>query len=420
MGLLSGVIDDIGDKIDAALRNTGEWAASVLDKGTQIYNRFIGVGYEAITKDIDSGDFSSFWTVVNNANRIMISIASTVMVFLFLYNIITDALEVSKEVNLWGTVKQLVKLIICNFIVANSLVIVKSILKAGTIIAVAMTGNVSELGVNIYDNDEGLNEDIKNGLITRVHGLSGLITTIVAVLGAIVMIACAIMIIFEVYKRFFKIFVLMPFASLSFSTFVMGDGNRGNEMFRGYIKNTLVISAEAIIIVLCMAFTAVLTKDDGGFISSLFKIDGDPVVLKCELDSSDEAELFNSLFSSNRKGFSISKEQVLSKFNDGENVYSILTSSEYDSYTVSGTVDLEGVTTSSGLINSFSDGNWMEGMISEMFSNNIYNYPVYVTSYKEISLGVSLIYILWACFPMILCAGAVKESGILAQKAFGM
>ena len=438
MGWGTNVIDSIGDKIDEALSDTGKWCASVLDKGTIIYNRFISVAYDAVTKPIDDSDFSSFWTVINNLNRVMVTISCTIMVFLFLYNLITDALEVSKEVNLWGVVKQLVKLIVCNFIVANSLTIVRSILKFGTTLALLVTGTLSSMDVDIY-SEQGLSDELTNSFVRRVHGVSGLLVTIIALLAAVVMMGSAITIILEVYKRFFKIFVLIPFASLSFSSFVMGDGNRGNEIFRGYLKNMLVVSFESIVIVLCMAFCSILTKDDGGFMNSLFTTE-DIDALSATINSQDEMLDFNNFFHNEaiRNNYSNSSDEaaVKSYFQTPNNIYAMC-SPEYEYYSIIGDYDVDAFhksyndsssstssDTSSDTSSSLSSTSGLTSMITKLATiqnaaYNSYKYPVTVEAYKELSLGGALLLVLSAVLPMILCAAAVKEAPMLASKAIG-
>ena len=73
-------------------------------------------------------------------------------------------------------------------------------------------------------------------------------------LASIVIVMCGVMITMEIYQRIFKIYILIPFSTLSYSTFVMGNRS-GGEVFSGYLKSIIQVALEAMVIMLAISFT---------------------------------------------------------------------------------------------------------------------------------------------------------------------
>ena len=87
-----------------------------------------------------------------------------------------------------------------------------------------------------------------------VSGIRGVFLLVVYVLGSIVIVMCGVMITMEIYQRIFKIYILIPFSTLSYSTFVMGNRS-GGEVFSGYLKSIIQVALEAMVIMLAISFT---------------------------------------------------------------------------------------------------------------------------------------------------------------------
>ena len=244
MGLLSSVGSRIVEAIDDLLADTGDWASSILDAGAHIYNKFVDVAHAIVTKDIHDPTFQDFWNVIENLNSVVVVIASVLLVLMFLYTLVQTSLQPRQEVDLKSVAKDFIKMILCNLLITQAINIVSAIFTFGTRLARLVVGATDS---SLVDADRGIGENLSFAFERGVSGISGLLIVILSLIGAVIMVSSALMIVMEIYKRFFRIFVLIPFASISFSTSVMADGH-GNEVFKGYLKHIIAAAFESVII----------------------------------------------------------------------------------------------------------------------------------------------------------------------------
>lgn len=403
MAWYDSALDGLKELVDDLLKNTGEWCADVLDTGTKYYNKFIAFAYELVTKDIEDGSFQQFWDVVDFMNSVFVVIASTLLVMLFFYTLFESSMESRAEVSMWRTVFDYIKLLVANLLIVNSLNIVIAIFKFGTKVALYAVRSTGGNAV-IANKDAGLNETDKMLFTEGVFGIEGLVIFIVALIGAVVMIASAAMIIMEIFKRFFKIFTVIPFASLTFATFVLPD-NKGGEMFRGYIKNALATSIEAGLIVFSLVVSSSLvgsSATDTSLMGELFNISGDELSIKTvNLETEEESEAFEKycklviVFGGTPSSDTPFYDEIGNDFdsykiepNNMDNVYGAL----------------EGSGSIADKINAAKDA----------------MYPATGYAIKSLDIGTALLLVVKCILPMILTAAVVKEVPSYATKALGM
>ena len=415
MGIFSSIGSSIVDGIDSLLADTGEWASSILDAGAKVYNRFVDVAYALVTKDIHDGTFADFWKVIDTVTGVFVAVASVLLVLMFLYTLVQTSLAPQHEVDIKSIVIDFIKMLLCNLLITQAVNIVSAIFTFGTKLASAAVGGVAGQGIKVTDPERGLDEAVKTGMRNGVGGISGLLVVILALIGAVVMIGSALMIVLEIYKRFFRVFVLIPFASISFTTSVMGDGH-GNEVFKGYLKSIIATALEAVIISMCLAFCAVLTIPPEGeaqssFMGSLFSfVSKDTGVKTMEINNYEELENFvQYAYARERSSFSdvagtvgwISNDWGLAKLGD------------FDYYRVE-------------YINGFkkadntNQSNPVDELLGAVSEKVVPAYPVRVIVGKRLSLGAGLILVLQTIFPMVLTAGAIKEAPGYASKVMGL
>ena len=406
MGLLSSIGEKIIDAVNKLLADTGRWAKSILDAGTHIYNKFVDLAYSIVTKDINDESFKDFWRVIDKINTVVVSVASVILVMMFLYTLIQSTIAPKQEVDVKALVMEFVKLLFCNFLITQAVNVVSGIFVFGTRLAkLAVSAN----DFNVTDSERGVSKAVAFPMENGVSGISGLLIVILSIIGAIIMVGCALIIMLEIYKRFFRIFVLIPFASISFSTSVMSDGH-GNEIFKGYLKNIIATSFESVIIVLCLVFCTSLTVPKDGdmeqsaFMESLFSFSNEDLNIKTmELNSDEEVDKFTSY------AFAMC-------FSKGEERSALASMYGFDEL---GEFDMYSIECISGYQenNTTSDNNLIN-KVNETFLKPAF--PVRVITCKKVSLGGGLILILQAVFPMILTACAVKEAPMYASKVLGM
>jgi len=398
--LLEEGFGNILDAINDLFGDSGKWVADLLNSGAKAYNKFIAFAFKLVTKDLSDSSFDKFWEIIDFMNSVFVLVSSTLLVMFFFYTLYESSVESKAEINMYRTVFDYVKLFFCNYLVANSLNIVIGIFKIGTIIATKAV-RTGDINANIVDENAGLAQGDIEIFEKGVSGLSGFLVVIMAVIGAVVMIACAIVIIMEIVTRFYKIFCIIPFASLSFTTFVLPDG-KGNEIFRGYIKNTIILSLEAAIIVFCIALSNVLigsSAEEDSLVSSIFDMDDELNFQTVELNSEDEVYKFtqycrttlqykrlNGILSS----ADIEEPSITSDYDLGDFDYY---------YIVPGDVTI--ATPSEDAVTDAASG-VLSGYMT-------YEYPVCGCVGSNLGLGAALLLVVKCALPMILAAATVKE-----------
>ena len=410
MGLFSSIGDSIIEAIDSLLADTGDWASSILDAGAHIYNKFVDVAYAIVTKDIHDPTFQDFWNVIDKVNAVVVTIASVLLVLMFLYTLIQTSLQPRQEIDVKSLVADFIKMLFCNLLITQAVNIVSGIFTFGTRLARIAVG---ASGTVVTDPNRGIGDNLVFAFDKGVSGISGLLIVILSLVGAIVMVASALMIVLEIYKRFFRIFILIPFASISFSTSVMADGH-GNEIFKGYLKHIIAAAFESVIIVLCLVFCSTLTAPQGDdntmspFMQSLFSFTStDATVHTMDINSADELKAFKKY----------ARTMVIFAHSDKEKE-ELMNESEYQEL---GIFDVYEIEYKSGFDRT---DNQTDNELVNLYRSTLDMYdpafPVTIVAGRRVSLGGGLILILQAVFPMVLTAGAVKESSMYASKVLGM
>lgn len=254
-----GVLDTIST-VTNFFANIGASCVDIVNGALEVFSKFVFSSADMLTKDIHSEEFADFWAVVDNVGSVLGVIASTLMVLLFLINMCTDTWDSRHDLDLFGVIKKCAKMIVAIALVNNAVPIVTGIFQLGAKLAKVVMFGTDSQGV-VYSKLK-LATDQSTYIEYGVSGFKGFLMFLVFLIAAIAIIASGVMIAVEIYTRVFKIFILIPFSTISFTTFVMGDGNRGNEVFHSYLKSILSTAIEALIIMVCLNFTYSLLAGD--------------------------------------------------------------------------------------------------------------------------------------------------------------
>lgn len=104
----------------------------------------------------------------------------------------------------------------------NAVPIVTAIFQLGAMLAKVVMFGTDSQGV-VYSKLK-LATDQSAYIEYGVSGFKGFLMFLVFLIAAIAIIASGVMIAVEIYTRIFKIFILIPFSTISFTTFVVGMG----------------------------------------------------------------------------------------------------------------------------------------------------------------------------------------------------
>ena len=253
--LLELLKNSIQSQINTLFEWCGRASYSVLNASLLVYNRLVTSATEILSWQEVDGVLEPIREKVFVISRITGAVATVCIILFFLMSFASDTWSERKNLDLWDVIKDLIKLVVCIAIVNCADIIVYSIFSIGGLLASAVT--LSSDGFSgVY-----INPDIRDSIIYGTPGLRGMVMFILFLFVALVVIACAVIVSVEIYQRLFKIYILIPFSTVSFSTFVMND-NKGNEIFHGYLKNLITLSIEAVVIMLCISFSIIFINSD--------------------------------------------------------------------------------------------------------------------------------------------------------------
>lgn len=289
-------------------------------------------------------------------------------------------------------------------------------------------------------------------LIHGVTGLKGLFVLLIYVLGALIIIGAGFMILVAVYKRIFRLFILMPFGSFSFSAITLAPG-RGRDIFSGYLRSLVATAIESIVIMMGIMFSLILISS-GQTLSQILpdSLDANSqnqiitIRNSSELNvlyysySNDTLPLNSSTFQANVDWSELSDE-ILNVIQYDRNKNVVLP--DADTYINLGLKKYEDcyMTIDGRAVNGrfyqycFGDGNPVFTSLSRMLNNQANNasgststdtsnqvehtYPMTLIVYSELTWYGILIILLRMIVPCILAAGIVQEAKPISNTIMG-
>lgn len=426
---ISDTIGDAIDTVEGIFDNMGKYCVEWANGALAAYQNLTSSASKILQTDVDNSIFSDFWTVINRVSSVFCIIASTLIVLFFLVNLTSEAWETRHELDIWGFVKDIVKLIVSVVVVNNALPLVKAIFTAGSRLAKIVTLTNTDIAENL--GIEGTNAEY---LASGVSGIRGLFIFLIFLIASVVVVVCGVMIAMEVYQRLFKIYILIPFASLSFSTFVIGSHQHGSEVFHGYIKSIIQTALEGIVIMILLFFSYSLISNNKAM-NTMFPTYNKFDAVEAEVQNEHELAAIHFYITSYadndnaRKDYTFSEylKKLCNNMNSEESTYQgvhlkySMVSSEL--LTLLDNSDIEKISKIEGdyETNVFSFKSSIIESLAKKLQGQEYedNRSVKIVMYPKCSVIDALMIMLQFVFPICLCAGAVKAAGTYSGLILG-
>jgi hypothetical protein len=155
------------------------------------------------------------WGVIEGVEPIFVAVGSSLVVLFFVIGFCSESIDVREEMRFEVILRMMIRVGIAEWLVVNNVTIIKAFFTAaGNLVSLLSAGNSTTLTI-----DSTQAETIKN-----LGFGESLIMLILAALLSIIIIICGFFLIYTVYFRFLKLFILVPMGALAFSTL---GGNRG-------------------------------------------------------------------------------------------------------------------------------------------------------------------------------------------------
>ena len=383
----------VASEIAEIFSDTGEWCADFLDSTISIFQTLCNSALNFLGTRLRSSTFSDFWGVINTISSVFARIAGPLVVLFFIYKLFEEISDSRSQLDIFSFARSCLKVGIASVLVSNATRVVTYILNIGVLLSqlvVVLAGNNSI----DFNTAITLSDEYREVLVEGISGLKGFLIFIVYLVGGIALVVCGTVIVIAVVQRVYKIFILIPFAAFSFSTYTLPDAH-GHEIFSGYLKGIIKTSFEACIISLIITFAFVLIKND----------------------SMEDILPFNTAYGESMM------EGTITNDDEVRYLYYALTDSYIDAISDDGTLfyDYDNVGSDAETYIFFyynSERCYIDGeelnveVIRGYYQNTIaqsQEYPVTITVYRSGGWGDTLIILIRTLFPALLAAAAVKE-----------
>lgn len=244
----------------------GSIILKLLNAAFDFWNSQTEIVLSILTTNPESVNGGKVWSIIETVNPIFVGVGMGLITLFFVIGLCSESIDVREDVRIETVLKSLIKISIAGWLVAYNLDIVKAVFQVVANFIVALMSKIGG-GVDIGKIS------ISDGAAATIEHLSlaeSFLFMILAAVIALVVIVCSFGMIYAVYFRFLRIFTLVPFGSLTFSTFA---GNRNINIASSYFKYFLSVAMEALVMVIaimvCNAFV------NGGLLNATEPGDGD-------------------------------------------------------------------------------------------------------------------------------------------------
>lgn len=219
---------------------TGATIAEKLQIGIDGWNKTVESVIGILSINPVSFKDGKAWASVLELHNYIIIIASSLLAVIILYRICKETLDLRRDLRLEEIAKVFIVFVIAEAMVVNSLKLTRYIFQ----IAVGLVGLIGNNYAPLTAPPTPEDADI------------GMLEGIVAIIICIAFFVLSFMLIYTVYFRFLKIFIIAPLASLAYATFAGGP-----ELSRigfSYLKTIAAYSFEVVLIILAINFGNIL------------------------------------------------------------------------------------------------------------------------------------------------------------------
>lgn len=239
------ILDAIGDAINA-FYNTA--AAGILAAIVKMWNSVVKLAYGLLSVTPQQFQDGSPWAIIESIYPYFIAIGSSLVALFFIIGFCTESVNLKDEMRMENVIKMLIKLVLAEGLITNGLSLMKQIFK----IAASMTGLVKN-GYPVMTAHEEWVETLMDG--------NGMLNFLLLILVLIVGYVAGGILLYMIYSRFFKLFMIIPLAPLALST-VAGSGGITHTA-SSWIRSFLAYSLEIVVIALALSLSGSFLNSAG-------------------------------------------------------------------------------------------------------------------------------------------------------------
>lgn len=188
------------------------------------------------------------WEIVEQVEPLFVGVGSALVVLFFVIGFCAESVDIREEIRFEAILRMLIRLAMAQWMISYNLTVMKALFTScGNLVALLGKKNQTvELAIDPVQAD----------VIRELGFGASIVFLILAVFLSLVVIICGFFLLYNVYFRFLKIMVIVPFGAIAGSTLA---GNRGiSNTFVNFMKYFISVVFEAVTmalaILLCNTF----------------------------------------------------------------------------------------------------------------------------------------------------------------------
>lgn len=219
----------------------GEAILALLEIVFGFWNSQVSLVFELLGQSPTGFKDGGSWSLVEGVEPLFVGIGSALVVLFFVIGFCSESVDIREEMRFEVILRMLIRVAISQWMVSYNVTIMKALFTScGNLVGLLGANQSVELAI-----DPEQAEVIKDlGFGTSIVFL------ILAVFLSLIVIICGFFLLYNVYFRFLKIMVIVPFGAIASSTLA---GNRGiSNTFVSYMKYFISVVFEAVTMALAI------------------------------------------------------------------------------------------------------------------------------------------------------------------------
>lgn len=213
----------------------GNGILSLLEVVFEFWNFQVGLVFELLGESPDIFKGGTPWKLIMGIEPLFVAVGSSLVVLFFIMGFCAESISIREEMRFEVIVRMLLRISIAEWLVANNLMILKAFFTSiGNLVKRLGMTNIAAVSISETEAD----------IIKNLDFAPSLIFMILTVFLSLIIIICSFFLLYTVYFRILRILVIIPFATIAFSTLA---GNRAvSSTCVHYFKYFLSVVIEAV------------------------------------------------------------------------------------------------------------------------------------------------------------------------------
>ena len=193
----------------------GEAILALLEIVFGFWNSQVSLVFELLGQSPTGFKGGGPWGIVESVEPVFVGIGSALVVLFFVIGFCSESIDIREEMRFEVILRMLIRVAVSQWMVSYNVTIMKALFTScGNLVGLLGTNQTVDLTIDPAQAE--VIEDLGFG--------TSIVFLILAVFLSLIVIICGFFLLYNVYFRFLKIMVIVPFGAIASSTLA---GNRG-------------------------------------------------------------------------------------------------------------------------------------------------------------------------------------------------